>query len=113
MIGESPGEAILVVDRHPGMRIECVVAIWRHHGVPRYDPLGDTPVIMPRRCIAARTDIEAARRLDDLKLRCAILLIVCALRAAVQWIGMELAAVKEGDVARVDAAFHRLQVIAL
>src|SRR5258708_34258892 len=67
---------------------------------------------MPRLGIAARTDIEAARRLDDLKLRLAILLIVRALGATMQRIRMEFAAVEEGDVARIDAAFHRLQVIA-
>src|SRR5215467_14139010 len=95
------------------MCVERIVAVGWHHRVPGHDPLGDTPVIVPRLGIAPRTDIEAARRLDDLKLRLAILLIMRTPGAAMQRIRMEFAAVEEGDVARIDTAFHRLQVIAL
>jgi hypothetical protein len=81
--------------------------------MPGHDPLGDAPVVVARLCIAARADLQAARRVDDLKLWLAILLIVSVLGGAMQRIAMKFAAVEEGDMAGIKAALHRLQVIAL
>jgi hypothetical protein len=55
---------------------------------------------------ASRPNIEAARRLADLELRCAILLILRSLGTAVKRIGMQFAAVQEGDVAVVGGGFQ-------
>ena len=113
MVGEGPGEAVLVVDRHPGMGVERVVAVGRHHRVPGHDPLGDAPVVVAVLGVAARGDEQAAGGFHDLELRLLVALVVRALGVAVQRIGVHVVAVQERDVARIDAALHRLQVVAL
>src|SRR5262249_16682670 len=72
MIGEGPGEAVLVIDRHPGVHIKRVIAIGRHHRVPGHDPLGYAPVIVPLFSVAAHADAEAPRGLHYFEFRAAI-----------------------------------------
>ncbi len=44
MVREAPGHAVLVVDRHPGVAVERILAVGRDHAVERHDPLCDAPV---------------------------------------------------------------------
>ena len=44
MVREAPGHAALVVDRHPGMAVERVLAVGRNDAVERHDPLRDAPI---------------------------------------------------------------------
>ncbi len=114
MIVDAPGPAGLVVDRHPGMRAERMAGARRDDGVPGHDPGRDAPVIFAGLGVAPRADQQAAGEFLDLEQRHAVLLVVdVALRALEQRILVELRAVQPGDVAGIDAAFHRLQVIAL
>ncbi len=64
--------------------------------------------------VAARADQKAALEIHDLEDGHPVALVVLVAAAPLeQRIAVELARVQEGHVARVDAAFHRLQVIAL
>ena len=104
---------MLVVDRDPEMPVHRMIAARRNGGVAGHDPGRDAPVILIVLGLAARPDIEAARRLDHFEDRREIAeIILVAGRPLEQRIGIDIAAVQEGDVARIDAALHRLQPIA-
>ena len=57
--------------------------------------------------------IQPAGGFDDLEFRLLVALVVRALGVAVQRIAVHVAGVQERDVAGVDAALHRLQIVAL
>ena len=64
--------------------------------------------------VPARTDVEAAGAFDHFKDRPHVgQVIPVTARSLEERIGLEVAAMKERDVARVDAAFHRLKPVAL
>ena len=89
-----------------------MIAARRDHGEARHHPLGDPPIIMSGLGVAARADIEAAGALDDLEIGLRVgEIVLVALGALEQRIGIEIAAVQEGDVAGIDAALHRLQPV--
>src|SRR5580698_2721673 len=54
----GPGPAILVVDRHPEMAVDRMVAARRDHGEARHHPRRDAPVIFAVLGIAPRADEE-------------------------------------------------------
>ena len=62
--------------------------------------------------VAAGADEETAVALCDLELRSRVgLEVLVALGAGVQRVVVEVEPVREGDVARVDAALHGLEVV--
>src|SRR5262249_55669804 len=79
MMSEAPHHAVLVVDRHEGVAVECVVAIGRDHGVKRHDPLRDPPVKLACRRRPPHADHHAAAGLDYLKSRIGLAGEFCAL----------------------------------
>ena len=114
MIVPVPDPAVLVVDRHPVVAAGRMIAARRDHGHARHDPLRDAPVVFAGLGVAARADQEAAGALDHLEMRLHVAeRVVVALGADVKRIVLELAAVQPGAVAGIDAAFERLQPVAL
>ncbi len=90
-----------------------MVAARRHHGEAGHDPRRDAPVIVALLGIAARADEEAALGLDHFEERLLVALIVgVALGALEQGVGLQRTRMQPRDVARIDAAFHRLQPVA-
>jgi len=63
--------------------------------------------------VPPRRDEQAARGFDDLELRLLIGLVMRALGVAMERIAVHVAGVQERDVARIDAALHGLEVVAL
>ena len=95
------------------MAVHGVAAARRDHGEERHHPLGDPPVVVAVLGIAAGADEQAARALDHLEHRPRVAEIVAvALGALEQRIGIDVAAMQEGHVARIDPALHGLQPIA-
>ena len=114
MVVGAPRPAVLVVDRHPGMAADGVVAARRDQGKAGHDPLGDAPVVLALAGVAPRPDVQPARRFHHLEVRPQVLeVVLVAFRSLEQGIDAHRVPVQEGDMARVDAAFHRLQVVAL
>ena len=113
VVGEGPGEAVLVVDGRPGVAVQRIIAIGRNHRVPRHDPLGHAPVVVARLRIAARADEQPAFGFHNLEFRRLVGLILRPLGGAMQRVGMQLAAMQPGHMGGIDAAFHGLQEIAL
>ena len=94
------------------MAVQRMVGARRDHGEARHDPLRDAPVVVAVLGIAAGADVQAARALHHLEVRLHVRHIVfVALGALEQRVGREIAAVQERDVARIDAALHRLQPV--
>ena len=86
----------------------------RDHGEGRHHPGRDAPVVVAVLGVAAGADVEAAGLLHHLEVRLHVGEIVfVALGALEQRIGAEISAVQEGDVARIDAALHCLQPVAV
>ena len=114
MVVEAPRPAIVIVDRDPEVAVHRVIAARRDHGEAGHDPRRDAPVVVAVLGVASRADVQAALALDHLEHRLLVLeVVLVALRALEKRIRIEAAAMQEGHVARVDPAFHRLQVIAL
>ena len=114
LVVEAPGPAVLVVDRHPEVAVHRMVGAGRDHGEGRHHPLGDAPVVVAVLGVAPRADVEPAGALDHLEHRLHVAhVVLVALRALEQRIAVELAGMQEGDVAGIDAAFHRLQPVRL
>ena len=96
------------------MAVHGVAAARRDHGEGRQHILGDAPVVVAVLGIAAGADIETACAFDDFEHRLRVVeIVLVALGALEQRIGVDVAAVQEGDVTGIDAAFHGLQPIAL
>ena len=111
---DAPSPAVVVVDRHPHMAAKRMVSERRNQVVPRKDPLGDAPVERVWFTHAPAKQREPAVVLLDLEGHVAVLLdVVVGFRALVKGIVIHLVLVYEGHVAGVDAALHRLQVVAL
>src|SRR5262252_3706839 len=109
----APGPAILVVDRDPEVAVDRVVAARRDHGEAGHHPGRDAPVVIAVLGVAPGADIEPAGLLHHLEIRLHVGEVVfVALGALEQRIGAEVAAVQEGDVARIDPTLHRLQPVA-
>ena len=111
---DAPGPAVVVVDRHPHMAAKRMVSERRNQVVPWEDPLGDAPVERVWFTHAPAKQGEPAVVLLDLEGHVAVLLdVIVGFRALVKGIVIDLVLVHEGHVAGVDAALHRLQVVAL
>ncbi len=82
--------------------------------VAGHDPRRDAPVILVILGVATRADEQPALVVHHFEDRREILhVVLVAGRALEQRIAGEVAAVQEGHVARIDAAFHGLQPVAL
>ncbi len=96
------------------MAVDRMVGARRDHGEGRHHPGGDAPVIVAVLGVAAGADEEPAGLLHDLEMRPHVAEIVfIALGALEQRVGAEVAAMQEGDVARIDAALHGLHPVAV
>src|SRR5215510_7817181 len=114
MVVPVPDPAVLVVNRDPEMSADRIVAARRDHGGAWHDPLRDAPIIFAGFGVASRPDQQAAWALDHFEVRTHVAEgVFIALGALVEWIGLELAAMQPGAMARIDAAFERLQPVAL
>ena len=111
MMGEGPGPAVLVIDRHPGMAVQGVIAIGRNHLMKGHDPLRHTPVGLAFIGIAPRTDQDAGRCVHDFNFWFVVALVLRALGTDAHRLIVEGAAVQPGHMCTVDAAFHGLHVI--
>ncbi len=107
----GPGHVVHVVHRHPGVPVERIPLVGRDQRVPRHQPLGDAPVVVARIGVAARADQQPGGRLENVEHRVGVARVLGAVGVAVERIAVEIVAMQEGDVARVDAAFHRLQIV--
>src|SRR5262249_28882501 len=110
---EAPGPAVFIIDRDPEMTVHGVVTPRRDHRERWHDPLRDAPIVVAVLGIAARAHVESAGALRHLEhglsVTQVVLIALCTLE---ERISAQLAAVQEGNVARIDAALHRLQPIA-
>ena len=105
---------MLVVDRHPGVRSERMPRPRGNDRVPGHDPGRDAPIVFAVLRLAPRADEKAALEIHDFEDRHAVLQVVLvALAALEKRIGLELARMQEGHVARIDPPFDRLEVIGL
>ena len=94
------------------MAVNRMVATRRNRCKARHHPLCDAPVIISVFSVAASTDQESTFGFDNLELDLEILQIVfIALGALEKRIMFKRAAMQERNVAGIDAAFHRLQII--
>ncbi len=110
----APRPAILVVDRDPEVAVHRMIGARRDHGEARHHPGSDAPVVVAVLGVAARADVEPARLLHHLEVRLHVIeVVLVALGALEQRVGAQVAAMQEGDMAGIDAAFHRLQPVAL
>ena len=80
------------------MPVQRIVAVGWNHRPPRRNPLRDAPVILVRLGVTARADDHASGRLDELKLRSLVSLKLCAFRALVKRVGVQLSAMQPGDM---------------
>ena len=101
----------MVVDRHPGMAAERMVAKRRNHGEPGEQPLGDSPVKTVGLAHATAIQAHAKRGLFDFKHHIAIGLdVVERLDALVHRVRVHFIAVHIRHVRGVNAPLHGLQV---
>ncbi len=113
VVVKTPCPVVLIVDRHPEVAVGRVVAAWRHHREAGHDPWRDAPVVLTLFGIAARADEQAAIGRHHLEHRLQVFLVVLvSLGTLEQRVGIQVATVQERDVARIDAAFQRLQPVA-
>src|SRR5262245_58149300 len=122
MPGDHPVDAVGVVHRHPDVRLrDLLVEIGRRHRVERRQELGDAPQVLAVGARALGADQNAVIGVDHLEARRAVRRL--HRRADAEAGRVELARdlgvgvierrVQERDVARVDAALHRLEPVAL
>ena len=112
VIVDAPGPAVLVIDRHPGMRAQRMIGARRNDGVPGHDPGRDAPVVAVFLGLATCAHQQPAAVFGDIEFHFQVALVVfVALGADKQRIGIECTGMQEGDMRGIDAAFHRLQVI--
>jgi hypothetical protein len=110
---DAPGPAVVVVDGHPHVAAEHVVAERRDQREPREDELRDAPVERIGLAVAAAEQREPALVPLDLEDDVAVGLdVVVGLGALVERVVVDLELVHEAHVRGVDAAFHGLQVVA-
>ena len=109
----GPRHAVVIVHRHPGVAVRGLALVGRDQRVPGHQPLRDAPIVKARIGIAPRADQQAAGRFENVEHGIGAARVFGAGGVPVQRIGIEIAAMQERDVARIDAALHRLQVIAL
>jgi hypothetical protein len=67
VVVECVDPAVLVIDRHPEVAVDGVVAPRRHHREARHHPRSDAPVVLAFLGVAPRADEEAAVGLGDLE----------------------------------------------
>src|SRR5207247_1315235 len=108
-----PRHAILVVHGHPSMAVERVAGVGWNEGVPRHDPLRDPPVIVAGIRIAPRADEQAAGRVDDVEAGLRGFRELRARGVPMERVARQIPAVQERNMAGIDAALDRLQVVAL
>src|SRR5581483_12115204 len=65
----APRPAVFVVQWHPAMPADRMIAARRNEREARHDPLRDAPVVLVVLGVAARADIEPARRLHHFEVR--------------------------------------------
>src|SRR5256885_16986526 len=95
------------------MAVERVAGVGRNEGVPRHDPLRDPPVIAAGIRIAPRANDQAASRLEDVEGGLRGFRELRARGVPMEWVGGQIPAVQERNMAGIDAALDRLQVVAL
>ncbi len=109
---DAPGPAAVVVDWHPDVAAERVVAERRDQREPGEQPLRHAPIVGVRLAVAAAVERQPEIGLLDLENDVAVGLdVVVGLRALVHRVLVDLVAMHVGYVAGVDAAFHGLQVV--
>src|SRR5258706_13723521 len=108
-----PRHAILVVHGHPSMAVERVRGVGRNEGLPRHDPLSDPPVIVAGIRIAPRADEPAAGGVEDGEGGLRGFRELRARGVPVEGVAGQVPAVQERNMAGIDAALDRLQVVAL
>src|SRR4029079_12806601 len=114
VVVEAPRPAGVVVDGDPEMAVHRVIAARRDHREGRHDPLRDAPVVLALLGVAARADIEPPGALDHLEDRPRVAQgVLVALGPLEQRIRVQVAAVEERHVARVDPPLHGLQPVRL
>ena len=111
LVRHAPNPAVFIINGYKGMAIEGVVTVGWNHGVPRHDPLRDSPVVGAGFGISSRANQEATTGLLDLKEGLFVALEFGAFGAFVQGVGVQLAAVQKRHMARINAPFHGLQVV--
>src|SRR5260221_1357605 len=107
-----PRHAILVVHGHPSMAVERVPGVGRNEGVPRHDPRSDPPVIVSGIRIAPRADEQAAGGVEDVEGGLRGFRELRARGVPVEGVAGQVPAVQERNMAGIDAALDRLQVVA-
>src|SRR5260221_1613266 len=108
-----PRHAILVVHGHPRMPVERVPGVGRDEVVPRHCPLSDPPVIVAGIRIAPRADEQAAGGVEDVEGGLRGFRELRARGVPVEGVAGQVPAVQERNMAGIDAALDRLQVVAL
>src|SRR3546814_19211849 len=73
---DAPGPAIMVIDRHPHVAAQGMVAEWRDQVVPGKDPLSNAPIVRIDFHVAAAEQCQASVMLLDLEGKVAFLLDV-------------------------------------
>ena len=112
MVVVAPRPAGLVVDRDPEVAVDGMIASRRDHRERRHHPLRDAPVVVAAFRVPARADVQPAGAFDYLEHRPRIGQVVLVAPGALeQRIRIQIAAVQPRHVARIDAAFHRLQPV--
>src|SRR6266852_5686340 len=96
------------------MSVERVPApVGGNERVPRHDPLRDPPVIAAGIRVAPRSDDQAAGRVEDVEGSLRGFRELRARGVPMEWVGGQIPAVQERNMAGIDAALDRLQVVAL
>ena len=110
---DAPGPAVVIVDRHPDVSGQRVRPERRNQREPREQPLRDAPVVRIRLAVAAAVERHAVVGLLDVEDDVAVGLdVLVGLGPLVHRVVVDFEAVHVGDVAGVDPAFHRLEVVA-
>src|SRR6266699_6845436 len=108
-----PRHAIFVVHGHPRVAVERVAGVGGNERIPRHDPLRDPPVIVAGIRIAPRANDQAAGRVEDVEGGFRGFRELRARGVPMEWVGGQIPAVQERNMAGIDAALDRLQVVAL
>src|SRR6266568_2204764 len=96
------------------MAVERIAApVGGNEGVPGHDPLRDPPIIVAGIRIAPRADDQAAGRVEDVEAGLRGFREPRARGIPMEWVGGQIPAVQERNMAGIDAALDRLQVVAL
>jgi hypothetical protein len=110
---DAPRPAVFIVDRHPDVTAEGVFTERGDQSKPWKKPLGNPPVVGIQFAVTAAIQRQAELRLFNFKNHIAVGFdVLVGFRALVHRIFINFEAVHVGHVARIDAAFHCLKIIA-